>query len=258
MIVTPTLGERESLVDTIKSVRVMGVQSHVCVCPEKNVEKVREICGSGFCVKSEIRKGGVYAAVNEVLLGDRPQSKWVGYLNDDDYWLPGMKILLNRSEVSSADIIYGRVEFVDWRGKHIAFSTGTGFYRLFPYLASYGVYIFTQQAVLIKRSLFTHLGGFDEQYKIQADNDFWIRAIKAGARCEYVDGVCAAYRVHENQLTAGRLGLIERQRMLTTHNLAATTVRSRLSLLFYRLANAPMYFGRVARGRRSVRAEAGR
>lgn len=259
LIATPTLGERESLLQTIVSVAQFGASvRNIIVCPAGRVASLRRLVDPQSEVVSETRRTGVYGAVNDVLLQTDIECDWVGYINDDDYWLDGMGELLKRSQTTDADILYGRVEFVDWYGKHIAYSSSTRYYKIFPYLASHGVYIFTQQAVLIRRSLFSRLGGFDEQYKIQADNDLWVRAIKSGVKCEYLDNVCAAYRVHENQLTAGNSGLVERQRMLLLNNLSTKTVASRLALSFYRLANAPMYLGRIARGTRSVRAEAKR
>jgi GT2 family glycosyltransferase len=259
LIVTPTLGTRDSLIETIASVDRFGSQvRHVIVCPPDKVGEVRAMVGAGREVMPERRKGGVYAAVNDILVDAAHDCDWIGYINDDDYWLDGMGDILDRSAHSEADIIYGRVEFVDLHGKHLVYSSSTGFYQLFPYLAAHGVYIFTQQAVLIRRSLFARLGGFDEQFRIQADNDFWIRAIASDAKCEYVDAVCAAYRVHDNQLTAGSTSLVERRRMLALNNLSSDRLKSRLALLFYRFANAPSYIARLARGGRSVRAEAGR
>ena len=42
--------------------------------------------GAGREVMPERRKGGVYAAVNDILVDAAHDCDWIGYINDDDYW----------------------------------------------------------------------------------------------------------------------------------------------------------------------------
>ncbi len=258
LIVTPTLGERVCIVDSVQSVRDYPEVAHIVTCPSASAENLTNLLPSEVHVVPESRTGGVYGAVNDIIFRHGGDFDWVGYINDDDYWLPGMAKLIERSRSSRADIIYGRVQFVDWNKNKIVESTSTKFYWLFPFLATFGIYIFTQQAVLVRRSLFVRMRGFNEKYSIQADNDFWIRAMRSKVRCDYVSEVCAAYRLHDQQLSANKVGLQEREEMLRSFGLYPARFQSRLALLFYRMVNLPQYLRRFLSGRSSVKASVDR
>ena len=252
LIVTPTLGTRQTLHETCKSVRDIGGDKvhHVLTCPQTSIEAVSGMV-EGTEVIEEGRGKGVFGAVNHILKSRASNYDWVGYINDDDYWLPDMKGLIDSAmENRENDILYGRVLFVNQRGKPLMVSSCTARYKSFPILAARGVSIFTQQAALIRSDLFLQLGGFDESFRLVADNDFWIRAITGGARCRFIDRVCAAYRLQPGQLTAdSKTQKAETSRVLAQYGLRGDTWLARLEAARFRLENSKLYLTRLLKTR---------
>ena len=114
LIVTPTLGTRKTLIETCGSVQDFGGEAvdHVITCPAKAITTVSQMVGDLEVVEEKGK--GVYGAVNHILKERAAKYEWVGYVNDDDYWLPSMSKLIQLSqEAKLADIVYGRVQFVD-------------------------------------------------------------------------------------------------------------------------------------------------
>lgn len=258
LVVTPTLGNRASLVKTIESVSSYPNVHHVLTCPCSSIKKVREYSGNRLTIIPERRAEGVYSAVNDILLNVDHSFDWITYINDDDYWLPGMSRLIDCASQTDAELLYGRVNFVDINDRTLASSTTTRFYRMYPYLAARGIYLFTQQAVLLKPTVFKRFNGFDEYYKIQGDNDLWIRMINDGVKCEFVNQICAAYRMHSEQLSASNVGLAERKRMLESYGLVPNALLPTVAMLAYRSLNCPALALRYLKGGRSIKRAAGR
>jgi GT2 family glycosyltransferase len=248
LIVTPTLGTRETLLETCKSVRNLGGDRvhHVVTCPRTAMSKVLEMAPEAEVIEEAGGKG-VYGAVNHILQGHASSYQWVGYINDDDYWLPDMKRLIDSIDKDSTDdIVYGRVLYINESGDPLMVSSCTARYKSFPLLAARGIVMFTQQAVLIRSELYLRLNGFDERFRLAADTDFWIRAILGGARCRFLNKVCAAYRLQPGQLSADlATQQAETRRILTQNGLKGETWRARLAVARFRLENATLYLTRL-------------
>jgi GT2 family glycosyltransferase len=257
LIVTPSLGKRESLKLTCRSVAEFGSERvhHVITCPCEARDRISEMVPDVEVV-SDDESRGVYAAVNQVLKKFRGH-QWIGYINDDDYWLSGMEVLVEETKQSDLDILYGKVQFVDGENRPMMDSSGSARWKDFPLLAARQIYPFTQQAVLFRAELFQKLGGFDEAFSLLADNDFWIRAIRAGARCQYFSTICAAYQMHAGQLSSdeGKIRA-ETQRLLNQHSLDPTSLACRLAELRFRFDNVEIYAKRLIFGRSTVRGSA--
>jgi GT2 family glycosyltransferase len=250
LIVTPTLGTRQTLRETCKSVRDIGGDKvhHVVTCPQAAINTVSGMV-EGVEIVEEGGGKGVYGAVNHVLKSRASNYDWVGYINDDDYWLPDMKGLIESAiKNSTHDILYGRVLFVNQTGQPLMVSSCSARYKSFPMLAARGIIMFTQQAALIRSNLFLRLGGFDESFRLAADTDFWIRAITGGARCRFIDKVCAAYRLQPGQLSAdSKTQKAETDRILAQYGLRGNTWLARLEATRFRLENSKLYLTRLLR-----------
>ena len=129
-------------------------------------EVVRAIQPDAVVVQSPDR--GIYDAMS---------GEYVMFLNADDRYLPGALETVMRELRANpdTDILHGCIR-VNGR----KFSPAQG-------LASFhGARIF-HPASAIRRSLLERLGGFDPQWKICADLDFFLRAKESGAVFRFVD-----------------------------------------------------------------------
>jgi hypothetical protein len=108
---------------------------------------------------------------------------------------------------------------------------------------------FAQPAAIFRQRLYQRLGGFNERYRFKADADFFIRALKVGARFASLDGpsVCC-FRVHAGQLSNRKRELIEEE---GAQIFGAPDMKPRLgdsiTLARWRLKNLPHYLIRIAR-----------
>jgi hypothetical protein len=247
LIVTPTLGSRDTLYRTCASVKAIGGGRvrHLLTTP--NMTDI--VAAQGCNVETIIDANGktLYSALNHAIRHYAHGHAWIGYINDDDYWLDSMSGILDIVEGdNNNDIVYGRVRFINQRGDPLAVSACSPRYRAFPLLASRGIPLFTQQAVLFRSDLFFKLGGFDEKYRLVADTEYWIRAILSGAKCKFVDSVCAAYRLQPGQLSGNTtLQLAETDAMLKQHVLDGNRVAAKIEEILFKAYNIPVYLNRI-------------
>ena len=136
-------------------------------------EVVRGIQPGAVVVQSPDR--GIYDAMNQGWT--RARGEYVMFLNADDRYLPGAleEMMRELRANPDADILHGCIRV---NGRK---------YRPAQGLASFhGARIF-HPASAIRRSLLDRLGGFDYQWKICADLDFFLRAKESGATFLFVD-----------------------------------------------------------------------
>jgi len=114
----------------------------------------------------------------------------VGFINGDDCLLPGaaesvLKIFAENPEV---DLVCGEIEWIDVDGDVQGSHTGR-INSLREMLDIYNVWWnrrqWVQPEVFYRRSLWERVGGFDTQYHLAFDYDFWVRCFLAGARVRH-------------------------------------------------------------------------
>ena len=251
LIVTPTLGERASLGRTIETVRTIGGERvrHVLVCPSSQVMKLEQQF-PGLEVVAEPAKAGIFAAVNFALRRSAGSYQYVGYINDDDYWLPGFEALFTTLDRSpQIDIAYGRVNFINERNEVLFASTSSSRYKALKRLFARDIVLFTQQATLITSNCFRRLGGYDESYQLTADTEMWIRALELGYGMQYCKLLCATYTIQSDQLSADQAKVQEENRRIRREHGIHKDWHSTLEFLNYRLQNLPAYTRRFMYGR---------
>jgi glycosyltransferase involved in cell wall biosynthesis len=128
----------------------------------------------------------------------------VGFINGDDVLTPGSaeRIVNFFADHPHIDLIYGCVEWMDAQGEI------TGFHRgkigslgelLDVYNVWWGKRQWVQPEVFFRRSLYERVGGFDRQWHLAFDYDFWVRCMLAGARIAHTPAITARFRVHAAQ-----------------------------------------------------------
>lgn len=119
---------------------------------------------------------GIYNAMNK---GWRmAKGEWIHYLGADDELLPnGLHELLDNVNETQFDIIYGHVIVRQSDGKQKLAKC-----KKYTYLP---IHTFAcHQGIIMRKSLFKKLNGFDENLKVLADKDLFIRTYKYG-KCRY-------------------------------------------------------------------------
>lgn len=139
------------------------------------------------------RNTGVYRSTGEYL----------AFLDSDDRFLPTMLDHLTGALESSprAGLAAGGFEYVDQSLNHIGY--------VYPWLLSPAVSmesvmwggLTTTNAVVLRRSWFDRVGGFDETFRAAEDLDLWYRLCGAGCEMTWVRNVVSQYRIHTASMT---------------------------------------------------------
>jgi GT2 family glycosyltransferase len=256
LVVTATLGDRNSLEKTIKSVSTIGNTRvfHVIIAPEKKSEYLQNKFPNIKVISEPEKCNGIYEALNFALKKYAQHYKYLAFINDDDYWLPDyVKLIEELDNNPQADAVYGKVCYIDEKDKIIGIQTSSSRYKAFGVLLSKNIILFTQQATLIRSDLFLKIGGFDESFKLIADTNFWLEAINSNAKFLYKDLICAAYMIQQGQLSSnGKLQKEEHMRL-------SSKIKSKSFLIvvfekwLFRFSNFNIYINRLLKNKKIVR-----
>lgn len=138
-------------------------------------DRMRSLVGPRLDVL-RLERGGVSAARNAgAALGS---SEWIAFLDSDDVWLPQkLGVQLVAAETSGAGLVY-----CDWFDFHDG-GMGASSHRLpptmvgdiYPHVMEVRCNVIVCPAVLLKRSAFEKVSGFDTSMAICEDIDLWRR-----------------------------------------------------------------------------------
>lgn len=136
-------------------------------------------------------------ALNKAL--SRATGRWVGWLNADEFYLPGsLAHLIRAGERSGADIVYGDCAFVDESGRLLRLLAQ---HRFSPrVLRQYGCYISSNSAIF-RRSVLGE-DPWDEGLRKMMDWGLFLNLLLNGANILYVPYPVGAFRMHPAQVTA--------------------------------------------------------
>ena len=151
------------------------------------------------------KDSGIYNAMNK---GIRlAENEILVFLNADDFFLAGtLAKVRNAFETHpESDIVYGNLLV---NGRTVKPASG---------LSSFGGARIFHPAAFIRRSLFEKLGGYDEQYRICADLDFFLRAKEAGAVFTYLDEPLTDFALGGISTTARKRTAQEVRSILISH-----------------------------------------
>jgi hypothetical protein len=246
LVVTATLGDRDTLNRTITTVQKYGGNRvfHVIVAPLNKCEELKTKYPLLEVISEPKNCNGIYGALNFGLNKYAKNFKYLTYINDDDYWFENYQFLFKELDANdNLDAVYGKVNFVDDQGSVIASQASSSRYKAFKHLLSKNIVLFTQQATLIKSDLFIKTGGYDESYKIIADTKFWLNSIEQGARFKYLNMLCAGYTIQEGQISSdGNIHKEEHVRLIK--NIDLNPIISMFEIACFRIVNIPVYVKR--------------
>ena len=97
LVLTATLGVRETLKKTIDSVRFIGGNNvkHVIIAPKERISLIKERYNDIECIAEPKEKKGIFAALNYGFNIYGHDYKYLTFINDDDFWLPNYSCLIN-------------------------------------------------------------------------------------------------------------------------------------------------------------------
>ena len=206
LVITPTLGNRNTLAKTIESVKTIGGSfvKHIIVAPERQIPFIKETFGDIECLPELEGNKGIYAALNHGFKTYGRDYDYLTFINDDDYWLPNFQLLINAIE-EGYDFVYGKVNYIleNKNGVSKPMACSNQFKDFIPLLHS-KVVLFSQQATLIKSKLYFQLGGFSEEFKLVSDTKFWGDLSLLDIKYKYIPKPCAAYAIQEGQLSSNK------------------------------------------------------
>jgi len=255
LVLTPSLGSRSSIVDTILSVKLYGQHrvDHILVGPSSQLNSYKTSF-PWVKILNCSDKSGVYKALNYGLRLYGDSYKYFAYINDDDSWSPGFTKLFSFLDSNpDVDLVYGRVVFGNFRHP-LKIGAFFPFPRLFRPLLRHGVPLFTQQAVIVRIDALSFVNFFDESLPVSADSDCFLRLVESGFKVKGISSVCAYYDTLGFDRLSHNTSLLEIDRLAvaghsTPPRSAARHViancKDYVALVIYRLYNLPVYLVRL-------------
>lgn len=250
LVVTPTLGESPWLAETVASVAAASQpHEHVLVAPVAAVAAL----AARFPATTVVVEpgGGMYAAINAGLTAARDWDAFT-YINDDDLLLPGFAAVVAAlaEKLGEPLLAYGRVRLIDAAGRRLGAIPVSPSPQLNRALYAQGLEPVYQHGTLVSRAAWAQHGGFDPAFRFCGDSEFLARLCVRGVPTVRVGGEVAAFRLRGGQLTKNRPAMLaERARVDEQLGLRVThlTAQHHWARLVFRLANLPVYAGRIRR-----------
>ncbi len=206
LVITPTLGTSPYLSEAIASIcHLPGKVEHIIVCPSdaRDVICSRNHSSRVICEPINGPKG-MYAAISVGLRAATIEYDFFCYLNDDDYFLPGIskvaEILVKNEHV----IYYGITLMVNKNSEALYQYPYAVFPKFVPIFFKHGITPFMQPSMIVSRLVIEHIGEFDKDYRYCGDLDFILRAISQGTTFKLLEYRTAAFRLHNGQLSSSR------------------------------------------------------
>lgn len=178
------------------------------------------------------------------------QGKYIGWLNSDDYYLPGphlgeMAEYLERK--SQTDIVYGDAQYVREDGK--PYRTLRSPTQLSARRLAINPYVgIVQPSLIFSRQLFLRVGGLDKSLHYAMDLDLWLRMLSNAPQIHRIPAAIVAARIHANAKTRSLIPqtIREVRQVLRRHDVQLTSAEQFRSFWAHRKAD--LYAWSIATG----------
>ena len=199
-VITPSFNGGEFIEDAIRSVaQQQSVQvEHVVVDGASSDNTVAILQRYPQVRWTSEPDDGQSDAINKGFL--RATGDLMGWLNADDYYLPGGLEAIARAaeEHPEADVIYGDCVFVDGDGRLVRSKVEHDFDPAI--LMYFGCYI-PSTATFFRRRVIESGLLLDCEYRVSMDFEYFARLAHTGCQFHYVPRFVAAFRWHENNIS---------------------------------------------------------
>ncbi len=245
-ITIPTLNSEQTLEWTLLSLKnQFDCRVRIIVVDSGSSDHTLDLCKVFNVEVMYAEPGNMYRAINKGL--DSATTNWVGYLNSDDcVYLNSFSRLIDYGDKISADIVYGGCDFIDYENRFIHSYAPAYPGELLSNLLT-GHLGFAQPASIFQKEVFQKLQGFNKEFSLAADLDFFLRAAAAKFRFGYVNGPpVACFRVRRGQLSQNQAKMTEQiARIQARYN--SPRYWYQVNLAHWRLRNLPQYAVRILR-----------
>ena len=129
---------------------------------------------------------------------------WIALLDSDDCWLPEhLETAVAVQSKTGADIVHaGSILFDSDTGKELGVrAPDAEVIGRFPLSMFVGDYLVQPSSVLLSKSLWERVGGFDPTFRYVEDAEMWLRCARNGARFVYTGKNTCRYRKHGEALS---------------------------------------------------------
>ena len=199
-MLTPSYNYGRFIEDAILSVRgQQGLAVEHIVQDASSTDDTVEVLerfGDVLNWRSE-RDEGQSDALNRAL--GRAEGRWIGWLNADEFYLPGaLAHLVRVGEATGADVVYGESVTVDEGGRLMRLLAQHRFNA--RVLKEFGCYI-SSSATIFRRSA---LGASPWEVGVRRimDWDLYMKLAGRGSRFAFTPYPVGAFRIHGDQVTA--------------------------------------------------------
>jgi glycosyltransferase involved in cell wall biosynthesis len=200
-IVTPTLNAATYFDDCLRSIELQRVDvdiEHIVVDDGSTDGTLERAAASGARI-IEGERAGLYAAMNQGLAA--ATGEYVGVLNGDDYLYPrAVATLVNAMHESRRPWAIGRMRWVNGAGISLGELAPPPSIVSPKILASLGWSCLYHQTTYMRTDFWRKFGGFDTNYRVNADFELLLRA-RREARFASVNQLVAAFRRHGANLS---------------------------------------------------------
>ena len=136
----------------------------------------------------------------------RARGSWIVLLDDDDLWTPDHLATLAACAVKypAADLIHGgSILFDSVSGRTLEVrAPSPAVTAAYPRSLFLGNYCIQPSSVMLRKSLWTRVGGFDPSFRYAEDREMWMRCAQASAIFVYTGRDTCLYRKHPTSLSS--------------------------------------------------------
>jgi len=133
------------------------------------------------------------------------RGKWLAFLDDDDLWSPRkLRVQLDTALAGGGDWVLGAAVVVDENRRVVGMEPPQPVEDIPRLLLTFNAVPGGCSGVMARTDLVRQVGGFDEEMRIMADWDLWIR-LSANGRLSVSPGQEIAYVKHAQNMTAVNL-----------------------------------------------------
>ena len=245
--VIPTLNSAATLDMTLYMLRSQkNADVNIIVVDSGSTDGTLDICKRWDVKTLYAEPGNMYRAINVGL--QECDTEWLGYINSDDWLYPdSVARLISRGNTSNADVVYGNCDYTDERGRFVYSFGATPPSQLLS-LFKMGVFGFAQQSAIFRRRVYQQLQGFNEDYYLSADAQFYLRSLQAGFQFSLMSGApVSCFRLHGNQLSNKKAINMEKEKQKIFALAGDVNLKDWAVFAQWRLSNLPHYFIRLLR-----------